>query len=487
MSTSGDACDGDRDSDGWPNGDDNCPDVANTLQADLEGDGIGDLCEDDLDGDGVPDATDNCAFAANPDQADLDQDGPGDVCDADLDGDGAPNGQDNCARVPNPNRTDLDLDGVGDACSSDDDGDGSDDGVDNCPRVANPGQGDVDQDGLGDACDPDRDGDGVFDGSDNCLESQNADQRGLDRDGLGDACDEDRDGDEVPDLEDVCPDASDPEQVDFDGDGVGDACEDDQDADGVMDLEDECPGSGEVAVDPSNGCSIEQLCPCAGPRGTDDEWRNKNRYVSCVTQAARRLVKQRLMSAQERDATIASAQTGDCGYLPCEGRVLSADPSASGPVLVLEVTAFEPLRQAPAVPGVYAGETEILPDALGRYQVPFRDTDGSLIRDELEPRDLKRSSVPRGSIVVLRGEAGNYTLGLYGNLPARSRLGMTVVATVLDGERANERNQSFERQGDGLWSLIHTGRDEFISTPTAATLHMTVGRGNDLLKGRLCR
>lgn len=483
----GDACDNDRDGDGLDNDDDNCPDIANTLQDDFDGDGRGDLCEDDLDGDGVLDGVDNCAFAANLDQADLDQDLVGDACDPDLDGDGVGNIADNCAGVSNPGQNDLNQDGVGDACSLDDDGDTSPDQVDNCPRDPNPDQADLDQDGTGDVCDSDRDGDGVFNAADNCPEVANNDQRDLDQDGLGEACDADRDGDGIADEDDVCPEVADPEQVDFDNDGVGDACEDDQDGDSVLDAEDECPGSGDVAVDPTNGCSIEQLCPCAGPRGTNDEWRTNARYVSCVTQAARRFVKQRLMTAAQQSATVGAAQASDCGYLPCNGRVLTQSPSASGPVLVLEVTAHEPVRQAPSAPVVYAGETRILPDGAGRYRVPFRAANGNLIQDTLLPKDLKSSSLPKGAIVVLRGAAGNYTLGLYGNLPARARLGSTVVARVEGGERANERNQSFERQGDGLWGIGNAGQDEFVSTPAQTTLHMTVGRGNDLLKGRLCQ
>jgi hypothetical protein len=45
----------------------------------------------DGDGDGVVDASDNCPNVANASQADLDKDGQGDACDADIDGDGRAN------------------------------------------------------------------------------------------------------------------------------------------------------------------------------------------------------------------------------------------------------------------------------------------------------------------------------------------------------------------------------------------------------------
>jgi hypothetical protein len=50
-----------------------------------------DFSGDDADGDGTPDASDNCTEVANPGQADVNQDGFGDACDADYDGDGVVN------------------------------------------------------------------------------------------------------------------------------------------------------------------------------------------------------------------------------------------------------------------------------------------------------------------------------------------------------------------------------------------------------------
>ena len=74
----------DRDGDGVPDDQDNCPDVRNSDQADQDGDGIGDACDDDRDGDTIPNATDNCPDTPNMDQSDVDQDGIGDACDPDT-------------------------------------------------------------------------------------------------------------------------------------------------------------------------------------------------------------------------------------------------------------------------------------------------------------------------------------------------------------------------------------------------------------------
>lgn len=72
----------DSDGDGIANSKDNCPNISNTDQQDVNNNRVGDKC-DDFDLDGVINNTDNCSDITNRDQKDTDGDGIGDLCDED--------------------------------------------------------------------------------------------------------------------------------------------------------------------------------------------------------------------------------------------------------------------------------------------------------------------------------------------------------------------------------------------------------------------
>ena len=178
----------DADSDGVPDILDNCKYASNPDQANFDGDVLGDACDYnddndprndtsdafpfdptewlDTDEDGVGDNGDNCPAIANTNQADFDGDGQGDVCDADDDNDGVDDGSD---LFPNnaSESADTDADGMGDNYETanglnpavDDAGDDKDaDGLTNLEefqldtRADNP---DTDGDGINDKAEVD--------------------------------------------------------------------------------------------------------------------------------------------------------------------------------------------------------------------------------------------------------------------------------------------------------------------------------------------
>ena len=152
----------DSDGDGDPDERDNCRDVFNEYQYDLDRDGIGDAC-DDSDGDGLTDEREN-ELGSDPQKADTDGDGTSDL-------------YDNCRTTPNSTQSNANGDLNGDACdpNSDTDGDYLSDQSEVLIYFTNPRSSDTDGDGLADQIELvrgtnptlyDTDGDGSRDGID---------------------------------------------------------------------------------------------------------------------------------------------------------------------------------------------------------------------------------------------------------------------------------------------------------------------------------
>jgi hypothetical protein len=83
----------------------------------------------------------------------------------------------------------------------------------------------------------------------------------------------------------------------------------DSDGDGVPDSRDLCPGS---PVADADGCSIDQLVPCAGPR-SGGTWRNHGHYVSEMAKAAAAFVAAGLLTEEHASGVVNVAARSSCG------------------------------------------------------------------------------------------------------------------------------------------------------------------------------
>lgn len=288
----------DNDNDGIPNDSDNCPDVANSDQEDLDNDGIGDVCDDDIDGDGVLNVDDNCPLIANADQADENGNGIGDLCDILC---GAFDSTDTPVNIPDnfEGGANSNIDFAGAYEITD---------VNITVNITHTFDGDLilvltspsgtsvilsDQNGGGGdnytATVFDDDGDTAiqagsppFTGSfipEQALSTFNGEPSGgvwtLNvADGFGadtgtidswtlEVCgfeQDDNDSDGIPNDEDNCPDTANTDQSDIDNDGIGDICDDDIDGDGVLNVDDNCPENANPEQTDFDGDGIGDEC-----------------------------------------------------------------------------------------------------------------------------------------------------------------------------------------------------------------------------------
>ena len=205
------------------------------------------VSDTDDDGDGVPDLGDNCPEVSNADQADLDLDEIGDVCDADKDGDGLDNDVE-IAFGFDPLAPDSDGDTIGDAAEF---------GAAEKPT-------DTDSDGIYDGLDKDADGDTISDADeagDAVLSTPPVDTDG---DGTPDFQDVDTDGDGVPDSGEVGDTDLATPPVDTDGDAIPDYRDLDADGDGTKDDVDNCRLQANPTQEDANRNGVGDACDMEG-------------------------------------------------------------------------------------------------------------------------------------------------------------------------------------------------------------------------------
>ena len=89
--------------------------------------------------------------------------------------------------------------------------------------------------------------------------------------------------------------------------------ETDEDGDGVGDSVDQCPGTPGGSIVDADGCSIDQLAPCAGP-ASGGAWKNHGQYVSTVARALEKFLAEALISIEQAEEIATQAAQSDCGH-----------------------------------------------------------------------------------------------------------------------------------------------------------------------------
>jgi len=86
----------------------------------------------------------------------------------------------------------------------------------------------------------------------------------------------------------------------------------DADNDGVPDNVDQCADTPANSVVNAQGCSIDQLVPCAGPM-TGGTWRNHGEYISTFTMVVKQVIADHLIPRQQKGQLTSAAARSNCG------------------------------------------------------------------------------------------------------------------------------------------------------------------------------
>ncbi|MGE0822281.1 MAG: hypothetical protein AB7G75_05340 [Candidatus Binatia bacterium] len=86
----------------------------------------------------------------------------------------------------------------------------------------------------------------------------------------------------------------------------------DPDCDGVPGTADRCPSTPEGEEVNSDGCTVAQFCPCAGPLA-GGTWKNSGQYVSCVARTTEDLVKADQITDGDKGVIVSAAAQSNCG------------------------------------------------------------------------------------------------------------------------------------------------------------------------------
>jgi choice-of-anchor C domain-containing protein len=86
----------------------------------------------------------------------------------------------------------------------------------------------------------------------------------------------------------------------------------DTDNDGVPDAGDACAATPAGDIVNASGCSIAQLCPCAGPVA-GGAWKNHGQYVSCVSRTSSDFIEAGLLSSSAHGQIVSDAAQSTCG------------------------------------------------------------------------------------------------------------------------------------------------------------------------------